>query len=860
MDAGRVWCEELDAQIMRDLAAAESEEPQPQMRIDRLGISDGAIDALRRTAAAAVATADEGAGADDTTAPASLSLLTDALRAGEHGRARFTSELAALEQLAGTLSLPSFTTAEPQPSLRAADDGGGGGGDFDEPWWATERRKMYADERDREAARQRAADELQRRLAEAAAETARAAAAAEAELLAVAKAEAEELARATAAHEAEREVAAAARASQAAVEAERQRLAEAALAELERRSAEREAQRAERDRVRARKQEETARRQAVVEAEERRRAEQAEREREAARRMEERKEKMRVRAERTTGCQLLSSLRISRAAPSLQVLAEEEARNRMIDARARAETAAATTAQAAARGRTARIERVVLAAAREAEWAAAEKAEAARAAAAVAAAAELARRTAEAKRLERTARAEELRRCAEEEARRQHMAEEAARRAVEQAERLRLAKDRRRAKEAAWQRGARTVQAASRGRAVRRWRSPRAIAVLTVQSSWRGARLRRRLTAALKAACFCHSDDEEEFAAVDDSWLKATEAWIEDAPALQAEGGGGSWTAVTVTPPPLAAPRDDAVRGGAATPPLSLPSPPVAMLAWGSRPASSAALTESSLSRHPTVPLVAAVTHAAGAAQPRLLCDGGGDDAAADDDDELFVPHRISFARAPPQRRPSAPADEYRLGRAAAARLETQAAGCGRVLHDAAASAAGVGSDSPASSMAPGELRGRSSEQAAAARIAAEWGANAAGFLRRQRRLTQMAREGERRRAMQDPMRRLAALQRKHAAAQPPRAAREAAWRVKPPSEVSTTALQWIEGSTAQRGSAPLAFDCGGEVAEDLELTSASSLVDEPLEHHEAPRLRSFTSNSSNAPLPAGSALQVARW
>ena len=112
---------------------------------------------------------------------------------------------------------------------------------------------------------------------------------------------------------------------------------------------------------------------------------------------------------------------------------------------------------------------------------------------------------------------------------------------------------------------------------------------------------------------------------------------------------------------------------------------------------------------------------------------------------------------------------------------------------------------------------------------------------------------------MQDPMRRLAALQRKHAAAQPPRAAREAAWRVKPPS-VSTTALQWIEGSTAQRGSAPLAFDCGGEVAEDLELTSASSLVDEPLEHHEAPRLRSFTSNSSNAPLPAGSALQVARW
>ena len=53
---------------MRDLAAAESEEPQPQMRIDRLGISDGAIDALRRTAAAAVATADEGAGADDTTA------------------------------------------------------------------------------------------------------------------------------------------------------------------------------------------------------------------------------------------------------------------------------------------------------------------------------------------------------------------------------------------------------------------------------------------------------------------------------------------------------------------------------------------------------------------------------------------------------------------------------------------------------------------------------------------------------------------------------------------------------------------------------------------------------------------------
>ena len=113
---------------------------------------------------------------------------------------------------------------------------------------------------------------------------------------------------------------------------------------------------------------------------------------------------------------------------------------------------------------------------------------------------------------------------------------------------------------------------------------------------------------------------------------------------------------------------------------------------------------------------------------------------------------------------------------------------------------------------------------------------------------------------MQDPMRRLAALQRKHAAAQPPRAAREAAWRVKPPSEVSTTALQWIEGSTAQRGSAPLAFDCGGEVAEDLELTSASSLVDEPLEHHEAPRLRSFTSNSSNVPLPAGSALQVARW
>ena len=52
----------------------------------------------------------------------------------------------------------------------------------------------------------------------------------------------------------------------------------------------------------------------------------------------------------------------------------------------------------------------------------------------------------------------------------------------------------------------------------------------------------------------------------------------------------------------------------------------------------------------------------------------------------------------------------------------------------------------------------------------------------------------------------------------------------------------------------------GDVVAEDLELTSASSLVDEPLEHHEAPRLRSFTSNSSNAPLPAGSALQVARW
>ena len=96
---------------MRDLAAAESEEPQPQMRIDRLGISGGS-DRRAAVAAAALATADEGAGAGDTTA-ASLA-LTDALRAGEHGRARFTSELAALERLIGTLSLPA--AAEPQPS------------------------------------------------------------------------------------------------------------------------------------------------------------------------------------------------------------------------------------------------------------------------------------------------------------------------------------------------------------------------------------------------------------------------------------------------------------------------------------------------------------------------------------------------------------------------------------------------------------------------------------------------------------------------------------------------------------------------------------------------------------------------
>ena len=149
---------------------------------------------------------------------------------------------------------------------------------------------------------------------------------------------------------------------------------------------------------------------------------------------------MRVRAERTTGCQLLSSLRISRAAPSLQVLAEEEARNRMIDARARAETAAATTPQAAARGRTARIERVVLAAAREAEWAAAEKAEAARAAAAVAAAAELhgGRQKPSGSSGRRVRRS-----CGGVRRRRRDgsgMAEEAARRAVEQAERLRLAK------------------------------------------------------------------------------------------------------------------------------------------------------------------------------------------------------------------------------------------------------------------------------------------------------------------------------------------------------------------------------------------------------------------------------------
>ena len=54
---------------------------------------------------------------------------------------------------------------------------------------------------------------------------------------------------------------------------------------------------------------------------------------------------------------------------------------------------------------------------------------------------------------------------------------------------------------------------------------------------------------------------------------------------------------------------------------------------------------------------------------------------------------------------------------------------------------------------------------------------------------------------MQDPMRRLAALN-GNTLLRNRRVLRESRWRVKPPSEVSTTALQWIEGSTAQRGGA----------------------------------------------------------
>ena len=139
-----------------------------------------------------------------------------------------------------------------------------------------------------------------------------------------------------------------------------------------------------------------------------------------------------------------------------------------------------------------------------------------------------------------------------------------------------------------------------------------------------------------------HSDDEEEFAAVDDSWLKATKRGSRTRPLCRpsAAAAGPSPS----PPPPLAAPRDDAVRGGAATPPLSLRAPSRACV--GKPPRQQRRSDRSSLSRHPTVPLVAAVTHAAWAAAATQH-DDGGDGAAADDDDELFVPHPISFSRAP---------------------------------------------------------------------------------------------------------------------------------------------------------------------------------------------------------------------
>lgn len=864
---------ELEAQLAADLEALEcSEEEEEEESRGPLGgwahVDVRPLASLDELVAGAVSSLD-------TSDEQLFDGLAATLRAGEAARERFSTEFQSLQEL--TASVPDDTWTElreqtrawrPQPALqphnRTATDAGteaqasGSGGEVtgselcgsldtgvgEEPWWVAERRERAAAEAAREAdlAAARQSAEAARRQAQEAAERAAADAAARVE---------EELQRQqTELLEAQQARAEALQAERARLEAEAEarRLAiakeEARIAETEAAAAAREAQYAARAEERRKREEAMRARVAAQEAARAREAARLKAEAEAAARMAARKaalEAERVAAEARAKADA-EERRQYAAAVALQ------ARGRCAGARRRADALRQERADAEAARRRAeeeRLRREAEAARRRAEEDARRKAELERLEAqrrAAAEAAAKARAEAEARRAEEEVRRRaELERLRAAEAARQAAAAEARRKAEEE---RRREEERKYSATAAIQAIVRGVQCRCRvgprpdaarvlqrvwrnGAALKRARQRRAVeaaAAPRLQSLARGGLLRHRLARRLAAARLDDSDSELEDVdeLLDDGWMRAA--------AEELDG---------YMPPPRTLPL--------------LPPAPVSVLVHGA----------------------------------------SGDGASEDDDDELVVPYRVGrpAGGAPlstsPMRAPLRPAAAASYAAMSAATQEPQQSmalsdgdprggiGVPRAANGVvAASTRHLTASGGYAHSEGGESAREMRREEARERMMSEWGLSDARtaelLLRRKNRMGAQRKRAEKKRELQDPMKRLEHAQilarshnahgdaRRHSPVLPAANVAPSTGRSQRPtlahprrSRHPSEGRMWVLGGDDGAGTIAAHTIGGAQVTEDIEVASVRSAQSDwaPRRSGAESPLQSFTSAAPNGKL-----------